>query len=189
MYILITTAMRPISKLLNDGRCHCLFLVFMVLFSSCSTLKESSKYQFNEGYYKVRLAEKNEKSLCFTGYRFYKVFPQIALLKTHIDTPKNDRLSSPLKNQKDLNLIRLSATLSIWTCGPSYLNIARLHKVFLPILMLRLTEAVYAGYRTDVYRLKYESTPLHVFKRKITHYGYSFGLFYRIGTARIDEET
>jgi hypothetical protein len=47
--------------------------------------------------------------------------------------------------------------------------------------------AVYFGYRSDLYRLSYKQTPLHVFKRNITHYGYSFGFFTGIGTARIDE--
>jgi hypothetical protein len=47
--------------------------------------------------------------------------------------------------------------------------------------------AVYIGYRTDAYTLRYKATPLGVFKRSITHYGYSFGLFSGFGTARIDE--
>ena len=47
--------------------------------------------------------------------------------------------------------------------------------------------AVYLGYRSDVYHLSYKRTPLRVFKRNITHYGYSLGLFTGIGTARIDE--
>ena len=47
--------------------------------------------------------------------------------------------------------------------------------------------AVYLGYRSDIYNLSYKQTPLRIFKRNIIHYGYSFGLFTGIGTARIDE--
>lgn len=46
--------------------------------------------------------------------------------------------------------------------------------------------AVYFGYRTDVYHLSYKQTPLKEWKRNINHYGYSFGVFTGIGTARID---
>ena len=47
--------------------------------------------------------------------------------------------------------------------------------------------AVYIGYRTDLYDLTYKETPLKTFKREIIHYGYSFGIFTGIGSARIDE--
>lgn len=47
--------------------------------------------------------------------------------------------------------------------------------------------ALYAGYRTDIYKLSYKQTPLHTQNRNIAHYGYSIGGFAGLGTARIDE--
>ncbi len=60
-------------------------------------------------------------------------------------------------------------------------------KGFPPQLNATFNGAAYFGYRTDAYKLSYSRTPLHIFKRTITHYGYSFGFFTGFGTARIDE--
>ena len=47
--------------------------------------------------------------------------------------------------------------------------------------------AVFVGYRNDIYKLSYAENPLHIYSRRITHYGYSIGMFTVLGTARIDE--
>lgn len=46
--------------------------------------------------------------------------------------------------------------------------------------------AVYFGYRTDVYRLRYKKTPFSTYKREITHYGMSVGVFSGFGASQVD---
>jgi hypothetical protein len=48
-----------------------------------------------------------------------------------------------------------------------------------------LNLSLFAGYRTDQYKLKYEQNPFGRYKRKISHYGFSFGLFSGIGSSLI----
>ena len=45
--------------------------------------------------------------------------------------------------------------------------------------------ALYAGYRTDRYRIRYSPTPLNVARREITHFGFSVGYFSGIGAETI----
>ncbi len=47
--------------------------------------------------------------------------------------------------------------------------------------------AIYGGYRIDNYRVTYKRTPLNNYKQKVTHIGYSVGLFAGIGNTLIDE--
>ncbi len=60
-------------------------------------------------------------------------------------------------------------------------------KNFPPQLNTNFNGAFYAGHRIDKYTLNYETAPLNVAKRKISHQGYSIGGFAGIGSARIDE--
>lgn len=50
-----------------------------------------------------------------------------------------------------------------------------------------LNGALFLGYRTDIHHLRYKKTPFQTYKREITHYGLSFGIFTGIGASRIDE--
>jgi len=58
---------------------------------------------------------------------------------------------------------------------------------FPPQLNASFNGALYIGYRTDIYKLSYNKTPLHFMKRSISHFGYTMGIFSGFGTARIDE--
>jgi hypothetical protein len=46
--------------------------------------------------------------------------------------------------------------------------------------------ALYVGFRRDIYRLTYKKAPFNISKRKITHYGYSVGLFTGLGSTAIN---
>jgi len=48
---------------------------------------------------------------------------------------------------------------------------------------------VYFGRRTDLYHLQYHQTPLRVFKRQITHYAFSTGVFTGLGTGPVNSTT
>lgn len=54
-----------------------------------------------------------------------------------------------------------------------------------PQLNANLNGAIYLGYRTDIYRISYQITPLKKAHRNITHLGYSMGLFSGFGNTFI----
>ena len=53
-------------------------------------------------------------------------------------------------------------------------------------LTSNFTGSIYLGYRSDIYKITYQNAPLLVRKRKITHLGYSFGLFGGLGSATVN---
>jgi hypothetical protein len=162
-------------------------LSLAVLFASCETIKQSSKYQFNEGYYKVRLDGKVEKVYVLTGSDSIKVYRRKDLNSKQIDTVKAVLISFPPKKPAGFtghSFHRNTFDVDVLTVLFKYRPVA---KGFPPQFNATFNGAVYLGYRTDAYNLSYSKTPLHLFNRVITHYGYSFGVFTGFGTARIDE--
>ena len=152
-------------------------VLVVILFSSCTTLKESAKYQFTEGYYKTRVSHKTEKVYVLPGPDTIKVFPKIALSKTPIDTSQEVRIVFPIQKPQGFtqkSFKRNTFDMDVLTVLFKYRPAT---EGFPPQFNASFNGAVYIGYRTDVYHLKYKSTPLHIFKRNITHYGYSIGLF------------
>jgi len=164
-----------------------LFLV-LLFFSSCKTLTETSKYGFNEGYYKSRLYHKKLKNVYVVSAEdSIKIYSAKSIEKGFVDTAKKTKLVFPV-NKKPLNFenysfkknsFDLDALSILFKYRPSVKNFPRQ-------LNTGFNGAVYFGYRTDMYRLSYKQTPLKEYKRNINHYGYSIGAFSGIGTARID---
>lgn len=164
-------------------------LMAVFVLSSCSFLKNSPKYGFSEGYYKSHLFHKKEKKVYVVpGDDTIKVYTAKSLQNVQVDTTQSLKIAFP-QNQKPLqfaNYLFRKNTFDIdvltipFKYRPAVRNFPRQ-------LNAAFNGAVYLGYRSDLYRLSYEQTPLRIFKREITHYGYSFGFFTGIGTARIDE--
>ncbi len=160
----------------------------LVILAGCGTIKESSKYQFNEGFYRSNLFHK-KKQLAY-------VEPQDDSIKVYytkdkqrnIDTNYSIKLAFPGKS-KPLKFESYTFTRS--TFDIDVLSVLFKYrpavKDFPNQFNTPLNGALYLGYRNDIYRLSYKKTPLQVFKRTITHYAYSLGIFSGIGTARIDE--
>lgn len=163
------------------------FIIAALFLSSCETLKQSSKYQFNEGYYKVRNGKKVEKVYVLTGSDTIKEFSKSVLAQKKIDTSKIVSIVFP--SQKPTQFVNRSFRQG--TFDADVLTVLFKYrppaKGFPPQFNATFNGAVFLGYRTDVYKLSYSSTPLKVYKRRIAHYGYSFGFFTGFGTARIDE--
>lgn len=164
------------------------YMVFFLLVTGCSVLKNSPKYGFSEGYYKSRIFHKKLKNIYVVpGEDSIKVYTAKSLKKEIVDTTKSLKIAFPSnkkpaefenyifrKGSFDIDLLTIPFKYRPSASGfPRQLNAS-------------FNGAVYFGYRSDVYRLSYKQTPLRVFKRQITHYGYSVGLFTGIGTARID---
>ena len=162
-------------------------IVSLVFFSGCESLKESSKYQFVEGYYKVKIKGKSEKLYVLTGGDTIKAYRQKDINSEKMDTSKAFLFAFPLlkptgfkgytfrRNTFDFDILTILFKYRFPVDG------------FPPQLNASFNGALYIGYRTDVYKLSYSRTPLNYMKRSITHFGYSMGIFSGFGTARIDE--
>ena len=159
----------------------------VLVLSSCESLKESSKYQFVEGYYKVAVKGKNEKLYVLTGSDTIKAYKARDIEAEKIDTthallfafpplrPNNFSATSFTRNTLDFDILTILFKYRFPVKG------------FPPQLNASFNGALYLGYRTDVYKLSYKTTPMRYMKRSVTHYGYSVGFFSGLGTARIDE--
>jgi hypothetical protein len=155
--------------------------------SSCETLKDSSKYQLTDGFYKTRVNGGPEKVYVLAGSDSIKIYRRQDLASKKIDTVKSTLvIFSAQKPEKytDHFFRRNTFDLDVLTVLFKYRPPV---KGFPPQFNTTFNGAAYFGYRTDVYKLRYKATPLHIFKRSITHYGYSVGFFTGLGTARIDE--
>lgn len=154
---------------------------------SCESLKESSKYQFVEGYYKVPVKGKTEKLYVLTGSDTIKAYRARDLSGEKIDTTHAFQFAFPPIRPHDFS----STSFTRNTLDFDILTILFKYrfpvKGFPPQLNASFNGALYLGYRTDVYKLSYKTTPMRYVKRTITHYGYSVGIFSGFGTARIDE--
>lgn len=162
-------------------------VLMLFLFASCSPLKDTSKYQLNDGFYKTRIDSIPVKVYVLAGSDSIKIYRKALLSSGKIDTVKSTLFMFPaVKPAKftDQSFRRTTFDLDFLTVLFKYRPSV---KGFPPQFNTTFNGAAYFGYRTDVYKLEYRSTPLHVYKRNITHIGYSFGFFTGLGTARIDE--
>lgn len=164
-----------------------ILLLLGMLLISCGPIRESSKYQFTEGFYKIKSAGKKEREYVLTGTDTIKVFSIEALTRNVVDTTRYSQIIFPPmkpagfnKTSFARNTLDLDVLTVLFKYRPATEN-------FPPQFNATFNGAVYLGYRTDVYQLQYHKTPLHLFKREINHYGYSAGIFTGFGTARIDE--
>lgn len=155
-------------------------LALMMLLNSCSVIKNTPKTDLIEGFYWQKNHEKiktevyvnpqlddlyiyssQQKQVDTSQYTFYPTETKaLSETKRHISLRKNsldiDLLTIPLKYRS--GRIDVPAQLNTFLSG-----------------------AVYCGYRRDKYIINYEKTPLHDYKREISHYGFSLGLFSGFG--------
>jgi hypothetical protein len=158
-----------------------------IFLSSCESLKESSKYKFNDGFYKTRSNGKKETVYVLAGTDTIKEYNKASLRTTKPDTVKSISLLFPAKKPRgfqDHTYSQSSFDLDVLTVLFKYRPPSN-H--FPPQFNATFNGAVFIGYRTDIYKLSYSQSPLHDYSRRTTHYGYSMGFFSGFGTARIDE--
>jgi hypothetical protein len=175
-------------KTVSPVYCVAGFLAFLM--TSCDSLKQSSKYHLNEGYYKSKLYHKKLKRIYLVpGDDSIKVYTAKRLKNNFIDTTASLKIAFPAnhkpadfdnyifrKNTFDIDVLSI-----LFKYRPSTREIPNQFTTSI------YNGAIYLGYRTDIYHLKYKESPLHLFKRNITHYGFSVGMFSGIGASRIDE--
>lgn len=163
-------------------------LIVAITFCRCNVLQQSPKYSFAEGYYKSRLFHKKEKKVyVLPANDTIKIYTAKSLQKDTIDTIRSLKISFP-PNQRPLafpnyqfykNTFDLDVLSILFKYRPAVGDFPRQFNT-------TFNGAVYFGYRSDSYHISYAETPLRVSQRHINHFGYSFGVFTGIGSARID---
>ncbi len=167
----------------------CLIILCSGIGMACSNVRETSKYQFVDGVYKAKVFD-NRKARVYVSvtedsvnvYRLNNSSRQV-----NIDSLQFLSIAFPAIQQDTLfnpyNFTQRSFDLDVLTIPLKY----RPATASLPNqLNTSFNGALYLGYRRDIYRLTYKRAPLRVFKRKITHYGYSMGFFTGIGATAIN---
>lgn len=164
-------------------------LAVSLLLLSCDVLNPSStRYSFSDDYYHCRINnKKSQKYYVVTGGDSIKVYPS-TIVTAAADTSKMVFvLFPPHAKPQEFK----SYSFKKETFDADILTI--LFKYRFPLtsfpgqLNSTFNGAGYFGYRTDIYKLSYNATPLHIENRNINHIGYSVGGFVGVGTARIDE--
>jgi hypothetical protein len=165
------------------------FLLIIPFLYSCQSLRQSSKFGFSEGYYKSRIFHKKLKAVYIVpGEDSIKVYTKKSLEKEIVDTSQLEKIAFPTnrkpgnfdnyffkQNTFDIDILSILIKYRPSTSGfPNQFNSSILNG------------AVYLGYRSDFYHLRYNKTPLNTYKRKINHYAVSIGVFSGLGATRID---
>ena len=163
-------------------------LCVLCLLTGCEILHHSTKYNFASGFYFSRLhTGELKKYYIVTDGDSIKVYPAHIAMQI-ADTVKSITVLFP-PNKKpsafsDYSFKAESFDLDVFTILFKYRPpVAGFPNQF----NTNFNGALYAGYRTDIFKLSYKENPLHIANRDITHYGYSVGGFIGAGAARIDE--
>ncbi len=156
--------------------------------SSCSVLKQSSKYNFNDGIYKTRRLYNDKVYVMRIDDDTLAVFP----VKKYKDSTAilSEQRVSYATFQRKLKDNKFHRTFY----KPSFdLDVMTIPVTYRPSIFgypNQLTNnysgALYGGYRIDAYHLNYKRTPLNVYKQNIKHIGYSGGFYAGIGNTLID---
>ena len=159
-----------------------------VSLSSCEMVKQSSKYNFNDGLYHTSRFSKQKVYVLAIDDDTLSIFPVVEFPdSTAILTKQRVNYIACQKKFKDNKMnhtfYRPTLDIDLTTLPLKY----RFPAGLLPnTLTTYFNGAMYAGYRIDEYRLNYKRTPLNTYKQSIKHIGYSAGFFVGAGSALIN---
>jgi len=169
------------------------FLIFLCAFASCAVLRNSSKYEFKDGIYKTSLIGKTRDEVYV-----YRVDDDTLVVCPVIEFPDSTAILVKKKT------IYTGLQKKIKDGNPRHtfyktsfdIDAITLPLMFRPAtngipnqLLTNFNGALFLGYRSDVYIVDYERTPLNIYKQSVKHYGISTGLFLGIGSTPIDTNT
>lgn len=162
-----------------------LILSFLLLtLCSCSVFKENSKYEFSNGIYKSDVFNPTKQNVYIDNKEdsiaIYPLKKENNSFVTDTILNKKQVLSTSKTNniEKTIHFSQTSFDIDFLTIPFKYRPVQKdLPNQF----TTNLNGALYLGYRTDIYKLRYKANPLSTLERKITHYGFSFGLFSGFG--------
>ncbi len=158
------------------------------LLSSCEMMKQSSKFNFNDGLYHTGRFSKQKVYVLSIDDDTLSVFPVIQYGDSSAVLTKQRVNYIACQNKFKDNKVshtfyRPSLDLDFMTIPLKY----RFPAGQLPnTLTTNFNGAFYAGYRIDEYKLNYKHTPLSTYKQTIKHLGYSAGLFTGLGSSIIN---
>lgn len=183
--------MQQLYHFLLQKRLHPALFV-LTLFSSCSSLEESSKYQFSEGVYKAKISKES-------------------VARVYVDMKEEALTLYPVQDYRRGEPVQLDTTTKITFAIPEEIEIAPSHAytfskpsfdldvLTIPFkyrpgttdvpsqLNTTFQGALFVGARRDVFRINYRATPIGNYRRFLNHFGYSVGLFSGIGASTINE--
>jgi hypothetical protein len=159
--------------------------------TSCGIIRQSAKYNFNDGEYQTRRFSKEKVYVLKVDDDTISVFPIIRYGDSSaVNTRQRVNYTTSQRKLKDNktkhDFFRPSLDVDIMTIPLKY----RLAAGELPnTLTTNFNGALFTGYRIDAYRLNYKRTPLNTYKQTVKHIGYSVGLFAGIGSSVIDNSS
>jgi hypothetical protein len=162
----------------------------MLLLSSCSSIRESSKYQFSEGIYRVDFRNAQAKKVYVDIFADSLVMYPYKLADGTVspDTSHGVSLAIPEERSEELREVYSFSK-------PSFdLDVLTIPFKFRPAageipsqLNTSFQGAIYLGRRRDFFRIRYKPTPLGNYKRSFNHFGYSLGIFSGLGGTLMNE--
>lgn len=162
-------------------------LLSFFLLSACANLTKSAKYGLADGYYKAITKERKDASVYVYTSEDTLVAYMAEKGKEISEKSPQQAVIFPETSLKDIPPTYIfkeySFDLDVLTIPFKYRGP---EKEMERQLTTQFNGALYAGYRTDRYRVSYGPTPLGLAERSIQHYGYSIGLFSGIGAESIN---
>ncbi len=172
------------------GESNCLLAAIIIIaLQSCHTLKNSSKFGFNEGFYQSRIYHKKLKKVYVVpGEDSIKVYTQKALQKNTFDPQQSVKIAFPAAQKPEAfeDYIFRSHSYDVDLTTIIFKRRPWVGDIPSQFAGASLNWSLFFGYRTDWYHLKYSQTPLRIYKRNIVHYGFSMGVFSGIGATHIN---
>ena len=148
--------------------CSLLAGIFLL---SCSTLKESPKYELGDDHYRFRQKPK--------GYQDAWVY--VSDDSITILSYEDPDVAIPVRRNEDLLFLKRSFDIDVMTVAfkfrPASLNLPRQ-------LTTDFNGNVYLGYRFDRFRVRYTKTP-YANKPSVGHRGITAGIFGGIGATAV----
>ena len=162
-----------------------IYLLIGLFLTSCQTLRDTPKYQFNNGIYKYKSANQRFTPIYVAVENQQLVLLPIDKVTSKIDSTRTQQLS--FAEESRLNLPK--SVFSRRSFDVDILTIPFKYRPGLGDVPNQLTTnfngAVYVGYRSDNYHLSYQQTQLGTYRRRFSHFGYSLGGFTGIGSTNI----
>lgn len=161
-----------------------------IAISGCSILQKTPKKDFNEGYYTQRITSTKQKVYIDIENETVRIHPtktinnQLFIDTTSICKFYNKEMKSGF--QQFTSFSKPSFDIDFFTIPLKY----RPQQSDVPHqLNTNLNGAVYVGYRTDKYVLKYIANPKGKVDRNINHFGFSIGVFTGFGNTFVSPTT
>lgn len=153
----------------------------LLLLTSCNVFKKTAKQGLTNGVYTQKMNHEKEKVYIHVADENIHIYPTISKENTLLaDTTKKHRTYTFLQKKLD-NKASLSKTSLDFDLLTIPIKFRFAQQSVPPQMNTNINGALFIGYRTDKYTLDYQTNPLQISERKLTHVGYSVGLFSGIG--------